>query len=166
MEQQLSFGIVSSWMMLWISTVIIFVGIHFFLIEIMFKRPVYWHWVVIRVAFALLYGSPLYVLSFWECWPITLFQLVTHFVIYNPLLNRLREIKYQQNYLRAASNHDPNNVRDITPAPARYPFWYLGENSGYLDKLLGKFGPVFYQSLYYMCCALMILTMIVIYVRY
>lgn len=151
---QLNFEIVSSWVSLWITTVVLFAFIHFFLIEVMREKPYYAQWFIIRGFFALLYILPFQLLKVGEGVPIWTFQVTSHIVIFNPLLNKLRDLKYV------------NMAWNTLAATQRFPFWYLGEHSGWLDKLLGRLGPTFYQCFYYACCAVMVLSLITIYFRY
>lgn len=148
---QLTFGIVSSWEMLWITTVTLSAFIHFYLIEILHDKPKYLHWGVIRTFFAVLYGAPLYYLGFYEVIVLTIFQGTSHFVIFNPLVNKLRDIKYR------------TQVLTVSP---KYSFLYVGKDSGWLDKLFLRLGPTFYECFYFVCAAVMILSMITIYNRY
>lgn len=153
---ELSFGIVSSLIVGWILAVILSVFIHFFGIEILSSRPKYLRWGILRGVFAILYFASFYFLSLWEWIPLSVFQASSHFVIFNPLLNKLRSIKYRE-------------LMKVYPEPViedKYPFWYLGKLSGWMDKLLLRLGPTFYQSFYYACCGVAVISLVSIYIRY
>lgn len=152
---RLTFELVSALISFWITIVILATFVHFFLIEVMRDRPRYLHWAFLRVFFGLLYIAPFQLLTFWEWALLVTFQLTSHFVIYNPGLNKLRDLKY----VNMAWNGGVAAVR-------RFPFWYLGEDSGWLDKVLIKLGPVFYRCFYFGCLFVMLLSMVSIYIRY
>lgn len=147
---QLSFGIVSALACLWITLVILACFIHFYKIEIIEERPWYLKWNIIRVVFAALYILCFNALSFAEWNVIAIFQVSSHMVIFNPGVNLLRSGKYQNDF----------------GIQSRFPFWYLGQNSGWLDKLWINLGPEFYKCFYFVCVALMILSLVTLYSRY
>lgn len=154
MEQQLTPEIVGAVLLLWITTVVLFTGIHFFMIEVMRTRPYYAQWFIIRGWFAILYAMPFAYLNMGEYIPLLVFQLTSHVIIFNPLLNKLRDVKYQ------------HSLGIVGGGAARYPFWYLGKSSGWIDKIFLKLGPNAYKFFYFGCGGLMILSIIVIFNRY
>lgn len=149
----LTFEIVSSWAYGWIATVLLFTFIHFFIIEVYKDRPVYWHWALIRLFFCGMYYLPFHYLSFWEWLTIAVFQITSHFVIFNPLLNKLRSIFFRSKFPFAAK-YD------------HYPFFYLGKQSGWVDKTFLKLGPGFHKVMYYICSVVMVLSIVTIFIRY
>lgn len=148
---QLSFGIVSALVSFWITLVILTCFIHFYKIEVIEERPWYLRWNIIRVTFAALYILCFNALSFAEWSVIGVFQGSSHMVIFNPGVNLLRNTKYKVKWGTSFN---------------KFPFWYLGKNSGWLDKLLIRLGPTFYQCFYFGCVVLMVLSIVTIYIRY
>lgn len=154
---QLTPEIVTSWILLWITTVVLFAGIHFFMIEVKRTKPNYMQWFIIRGFFAIVYAVPFQLLNMGEYLPIFLFQVTSHFVIFNPLLNYLR----QEHYEAKLSEQGYGGYNHV-----KYSFWYLGKESGWLDKLLARTGPVSYIVIYFASAAVMGLAAVTIYMRY
>lgn len=100
-------------LLIWIGIVI---GEAFFHAE-MFKRgikPVYWQWAIVRGMTAILHGifcdiinKEYDLVSMNEYYPLLIFQISSHYLIFDPFLSWLRKL----------------------------PWDYRGEDSGYLDKL-------------------------------
>lgn len=153
---QLTFGIISALISFWITLIILACFIHFYKIEVLQDKPWYLKWNIIRVFFAALYILCFSALSFAEWSVIGIFQGSSHVVFFNPGVNMLRSGKYAHLY----------KERGYALIGEKYPFWYLGKDSGWLDKLLLRLGSTFYQVFYFACVALMLLSMVTLYIRY
>jgi hypothetical protein len=105
---------------LWQVLVALEVFIHYIMIEKANTKPIYIQWFIIRGLAAILHGAMCDVGSWGEYLPIFIFQVSTHLTIFDPALNGLRGES----------------------------FWYVGEDSGWLDKLR-KNSPVFQALLYF-----------------
>lgn len=104
----------------WLLLICIQVLIHFILIEVRNEKPFYLVWNIIRGMFAILHGIAFDVQNMADYAPVLLFQLMSHFVIFAPMLNTLR----------------------------KKSFWYLGGDSGWIDKMLNKLHGAVYKCIY------------------
>lgn len=136
--------LVTALLSLWITLVFLQSFVHNFMIETMNDKPNYIQWFIIRGFFAILYGCAYNVLNMGEYFPILVFQVSSHVVIFAPTVNKLRAIKHPL---------------------AGFTFWYLGKDSGWFDKLFIKNKPL-YKVVYFMAAALMVLSIVTIYFRY
>jgi hypothetical protein len=96
-------------------------------------KPNYLQWFIIRGMLAIVHGAIADVSNMSEYFPLLVFQLCSHFVIFNPLLNKLRSKN----------------------------FWYLGETSGYMDPFFLKH-MWFYKLLYVFTVVWCVISIIVL----
>jgi hypothetical protein len=128
----------------WPILVVLQVFIHSHMQYALHDRPIYVQWFIVRGMVAIFHAAVFGITHGAEWYPILFWQLSTHFVIFNPLRNKL------------ARDHEPM---------AYIPFWYLGQNSGWLDKFFIK-RLNFYKTVYFMSIAVAIISAIVIFSIY
>lgn len=119
-----------SLLFVWILLVVIQSFVHFYLIEVKHSKPFYLLWWIIRGIASILHGVAFDVLNMQEFWPILSFQLLSHFVVFGPLLNILRK-----------------------PFVPKMHFWYTGEHSGWTDAIFNKLNLTLYKCIYFACAA-------------
>lgn len=102
------------------------------------QRPDYTLSFILRGMASILHGFLFEVEETIEYLPILIFQVTTFLVIFNPLLNRIRG----------------------------FDFWYLGRNSGWIDKWLLRMGKAFYIVVYSCLVVISVLSIVVLYYRY
>lgn len=129
----------------WITLVLAQPFVHVFLIETMKRRPKYWVWALIRIGFAGLYLTNFKLFYIGDALLIFLFQGTSHFVLFNPTLNRLLLI-----------SRGPSSG---------IGFWYLGKDSGWFDRFFIKH-VVFHRAFYFACFILMVMSALTIYEKY
>lgn len=112
----------------WITWVILQSHIHFFNIAIRKRRPKYLVWFFIRGGTAAFY-SWAFVNTGIEWYPLLGFMLCSHYLLFNPTLNKLRHI------------HNPMGG---------YSFWYLGKDSGWFDRVFLEYPKL--HRLFYTAC--------------
>ena len=106
----------------WVALVVLQAYIHFFMIAVCKRKPVYLLWFCIRALTAFFF---LWVFLYTGAWvhplilsvDLVIFMMLSHYTIFNPVLNKLLSI--------------------YNPAGG-YDFWYLGKNSGWLDSFFLK----------------------------
>lgn len=124
-------------LLLWITLVVLQSFIHNYLITELHETPFYLQWFVVRGIVAICHGSFFYLMNFYQWLPVLAFQLLTHVIIFAPLLNKLRHKNY----------------------------FYLGEHSGWFDKIfIGD--PVLYKTFYFLCVGLLAVDLLLLYDLY
>lgn len=134
-------------LLLFVAVVFLQVFLHYFMIEEMDTKPIYFQWFIIRGMIAIFHAAVFQVMDFWQWLPILVWQLTCHFIIFNPALNKTRSLNKE------------NKGRLL------YHFWYVGKDSGWLDRLFLK-DPNFYRWFYFGCCLVFVVSTIVIYNTY
>lgn len=117
----------------WVLFVVLQSFVHFYIIEVQKTKPIYLQWNIIRGMVSIFHGIAFDVSRMQEFLPVLVFQLIIHFIVFAPLLNKLR--------------------RPLNPFST---FWYLGADSGYTDRLLKHLPFNAYKGLYYLACVLLL----------
>lgn len=107
-------------LIIWLFIINLEVNRNFIMIERLKQRPNYLLSFILRAMASILHGAAFDVQTYTQAGVLFTFQLTTFFVLFSPALN----------YLRGKT------------------FWYLGQESGWLDDLLADI-PYFYKFLYY-----------------
>ena len=119
----------------WLTLIMLQCHIHFYMIDILKHKPKYLLWFGIRGVTALFFLFLIYTQGVgWHVVPEIVFLICSHFVLFNPTVNRLR------------ANHNP--LLHIT-------FWYLGRDSGWFDKLFLRY-KILHRIVYYAAFILMV----------
>lgn len=113
--------------LLWVLFVIIVSAIHYIIIEVYNRTPFYLGWFVAKGMAAILNGIMFDPKNVSEWLPILAFQITSFWVIFNPLLNKMRGLS----------------------------FWHLGTDSGLIDKFFLKY-HVLYKTTYVLTCVIML----------
>lgn len=140
--------VVTVLLLLFIAMVVIQIFLHFFMIEVLHDKPIYMQWFILRGMTAIFHAAVFQVMDLWQWLPIVCWQLLCHFILFNPGLNKIRSIK-----------------RDARGESHNFHFWYLGSDSGWLDRLFLK-DPDFYRLFYFGCCVLFVVNTILLYNLY
>lgn len=140
--------VITAILLLFAAMIVIQVFIHFFMIEVLHTKPIYLEWFIARGTVAIFHAAMFQLMDLWQWLPILIWQLVVHFIIFNPLLNKLRYIKQVKE--QGSSN---------------YHFAYMGEDSGWLDKMF-RADPNFYRLCYIACCIIFVIDTVVLYNLY
>lgn len=100
----------------WLLLVIIITFIHHYIIEVNESRPIYMQWRIIKGFLAITHGAFSDAVNIeWsievlvDYWPLLIFQLCSFYLIFDPLLAKLRKLPR--------------------------PFLYRGKDSGWMDRL-------------------------------
>lgn len=127
-----------SQLFVWVLLVVIEVFIHVGFKYVTKSRPNYLLWFIIRGMAAIVQGGLAFNVqdTFVDWWPLLMFQVFSHYTIFNPLHSILSKF------------FDPN-----------ISFWYLGKHSGYIDSMFIK-SPVLYRLFYFGCVAATIFSII------
>jgi hypothetical protein len=113
-------NIIAILLTMWMLLLVLQVFVHYILIEMKDEQPFYLVWGIIRGMVSIGHGILFDVKNMAEFAPILMFHVTTHFVFFSPALNLMRKKE----------------------------FWYLGENSGWTDRVLKWSGIWVYQALY------------------
>jgi len=139
--------IITAILLLFIAVVVIQTFLHYFLIEEFETRPIYAQWFIIRGMIFIFHATLFQLMDMYQYIPIFCWQGSAHFIIFNPLLNKLRSLKKENR------------------GKLLYHFWYVGLDSGWLDKLFIK-DRNFHRWFYFGCCFIFVVSSIVIYDTY
>lgn len=139
--------VITAILLLFVSVVFIQVFLHYFIIEEYEDRPIYMQWFIIRGMIFIFHGILFSVMDIWQYLPIFIWQLTTHFVLFNPSLNKIRSLKKENR------------------GKLLYHFWYVGKDSGWLDKLFLA-DRNFHRWVYFICCLVFVIDTIVLYNLY
>jgi len=118
---------------LWIVFVLGVAVYHYYLIEVRQERPNYFLWFVIKAMAAIIHGiffDPYGPEDYVTWLPVLIFQVTSFWVIFSPVLNLMRGLS----------------------------FWYLGKNSGWIDKFFLKYSAL-YKVVYFIVMIIFLVTL-------